>query len=378
MQTMLFSGSGWGSKRSEGNDFWLMDAIFNFIGSIFGYVLWFSFYVVKNYGVAIIIFTLFTKILLFPFSIKQQKSMAANARFQQKQKEIMDKYKGDRVRANEEIQKLMQKENVKLGAGCMPMIAPMIIMFGIYYSVINPLTNTLHIAGDKVNAALNSLSTLPGIGMGLNGRYGEISIVKYFSSLEKYLVDNNGNQLFSPAEATSINDFSGGFNFLGLDLLATPSQSSFQSMMWLIPILCFVTSVGSMIVMQKLNGTKMQGCMVIMIFLMPLMSAWIAYSVPGAVGFYWIASTVLGFVQSLVMNKFYSPSIMEAKAEAQRVVLRRQQEAQLEFIDVPDYVAPSKKGLPQETSSKQSSKSGSKNKKQKKTSNNSSYQGKKK
>ena len=80
-----------------------MDAIFNFIGSIFGYVLWFSLYKEKNYGVAIIIFTLFTKILLFPFSIKQQKSMAANARFQQKQKEIMDKYKNDRNKANEEI-----------------------------------------------------------------------------------------------------------------------------------------------------------------------------------------------------------------------------------------------------------------------------------
>ncbi len=356
-----------------------MDAIFNFIGSIFGYVLWFSFYVVKNYGVAIIIFTLFTKILLFPFSIKQQKSMAANARFQQKQKEIMDKYKGDRAKANEEIQKLMQKENVSLGAGCMPMIAPMIIMFGIYYSVINPLTNTLHIAADKVSAALNGLSTLPGIGMNLGGRYGEISIVKYFGSLEKYLVDPNGNPLFSPAESNSINDFSGGFNFLGLDLLATPSQCSFQSMMWLIPVLCFVTSVGSMFIMQKLNGTKMQGCMMLMIFLMPLMSAWIAYSVPGAVGFYWIASTVLGFGQSLIMNKFYSPSIMEARAEAQRVILRRQQEAQLEKLEVDDYVAPSQKAITSESTAKQSTgKSGSKNKKQKKSSNSSSYQGKKK
>ena len=50
--------------------------------------------------------------LLFPFSVKQQKSMAANVRFQKKQREIMEKYGTDRVKANEELQKLMQKENV--------------------------------------------------------------------------------------------------------------------------------------------------------------------------------------------------------------------------------------------------------------------------
>lgn len=356
-----------------------MEFIFNFFGSIFGYVLWFAFYLVKNYGIAIILFTLFTKILIFPFSVKQQKSMAANARFQQKQREIMEKYKNDRARANEELQKLMAKENVSPTAGCMPMLLPMLIMFGVYYSVRNPLTNTLHIASDKVSSALQSISTLPGIGTSINSQYGEISVVKYFGSLQKYLVDGNGNALFNSSEAERINEFSGGFNFLGLDLLATPSESSFSSMMWLIPVLCFVTSVASMFIIQKLNGTKMQGCMVAMILLMPLMTTWIAYSVPGAVGFYWIASTVLGFFQSLIMNKFYSPSIMEAKAEAQRVVLRREQEAKLEYIDVPDYVAPSEKNISAAANDKKS-KSGSKKQKSKKSNNknnNSNYQGRK-
>lgn len=355
-----------------------MDVLFNFIGSIFGYVLWGAFYLVKNYGIAIILFTLFTKILLFPFSVKQQKSVAANARFQQKQREIMEKYKNDRVKANEEVQKLMQKENISPTAGCMPMLAPMLIMFGVYYSVINPLTNTLHIAADKVSTALNSISTLPGIGLSINGRYGEISIVKYFGDLQKFLVDGNGNLLFNSSETESINEFRQGFNFLGLDLLATPNQNSFQSMLWLIPVLCFVTSVGSMFIMQKMNGTKMQGCMVAMIFLMPVMSAWIAYTVPAAVGFYWIASTVLGFFQSLVMNKFFSPAILEAKAEAQRVVLRRQQEAELEFIDVPDYVAPSEMNDRPVVSEKKSKTSGKSKKSKKSNNNNSNYQGKKK
>ena len=303
-----------------------MDALFNFIGGIFGYILWSAFYLTKNYGLAIIVFTIIVKILLFPFSVKQQKAMASNARFQQKQREIMDKYRNDRVKANEEVQKLMAKENVSPTAGCLPMLAPMLVMFGVYYSVINPLTNTLHIAADKVSLALTSLGTIPAVGTSVGGRYGEINIVKYFSSLQDYLI-SDGKPIFSTSDASSINNFSSGFNFCGLDLLSTPSQSSWESMMWLIPVLCFLTSVVSMIIMQLINGQKLQGCMILMIFLMPLFTAWIAYSVPGAVGFYWIASNVLGFVQSIILNKFYSPSIMEAKAEAQRVILRRQQEA---------------------------------------------------
>ncbi len=353
--------------------------IFNFIGGIFGYILWAAFYLVQNFGVAIIIFTIIIKLILFPFSVKQQKSMAANARFQKKQREIMERYGNDRVKANEEVQKLMQKENVSMTAGCLPMMAPMLVMLGVYYSVINPLTNTLHIASDKVAAALASLSALPGIGTTVNTQYGQISIVKYFDKLQGYLMNADGTALFTPEEAKSINEFGNGFNFLGWDLLASPNTSSFASLMWLIPVLCFVTSVASMFFMQKMNGTQMKGCMAAMIFVMPLFSAWIAYNVPGAVGFYWIASTVFGFGQSLLLNQFYSASIIEAKTEAQRVVLRKQQEAEVAFIENPDYVAPSQQNKKQNVvkAEKTNSKKQSKSKKSGNSSG-SSYQGKKK
>lgn len=357
--------------------------IFNLIGSIFGYILWAAFYLVRNFGVAIIIFTIIIKLLLFPFSVKQQKSMAANVRFQKKQREIMERYGNDRVKANEEIQKVMLKENVSMTAGCLPMLAPFFVMLGVYYSVINPLTNTLHIAADKVTTALNGLSSIPGLGTAIDSRYGQISFVKYFDKLQGYLVNSDGSALFNSSDVSKINEFRNGFNFLGWDLLAAPSASSFESLMWLIPVLCFLTSVVGMFITQKMNGTQMKGCMALMIFMMPLFSAWIAYNVPGAVGFYWIASTVFGFLQSILLNKFYSASIIEAQTEAQRVVLRKQQEAEVEFIEVPDYVAPSQQNK-NTVSDKTSGKSGGKkqNNKSKKKNNSSnsgsSYQGKKK
>ncbi len=354
-----------------------METIFSFVGSIFGYILWAAFYLVGNFGIAIIIFTVIIKAILFPFSIKQQKSMASNARFQQKQREVMERYKNDRAKANEEVQKLMAKENVSPYSGCLPMIAPLIVMLGVYYSVREPLTNTLHIASDKVTTALNSLAALPGIGTSVNSQYGQISVVKYFSSLQPYLVDSNGNQLFNSSEVEQINDFSSGFNFLGLDLLGTPSASSFSSMLWLIPVLCFLSYVVTTFATQKLNGTKMQGCMVAMMVVMPLFSAWIAYSVPAAVGFYWIASSLLGFVQSLIMYKFYNNSIIEARAEAQRIELRKIEEGKVQYINVPDYQYIEENKNPV---NKKALKSGSKNSKSKnnKKSSGSDYQGKKK
>ena len=120
-----------------------MMTIFSFLGSLFGYVLWPIFYLVQNYGIAIIIFAILAKIVLFPFSIKQQKSMANNQRLQKKQREIQEKYKNNKQKANEEMQKLYAKEGVSPSSGCLTSIVPMLVMLGIFYSISSPLSNTL-------------------------------------------------------------------------------------------------------------------------------------------------------------------------------------------------------------------------------------------
>ena len=97
-----------------------MNAIFNFFGSILGYLLWFFYLVVHNYGVAIILFTVVMKAVLFPFSVKQQKSMAANSKLAVKQKELQKKYGNDKQRLQIETQKLYEKEGVTPWAAAPP------------------------------------------------------------------------------------------------------------------------------------------------------------------------------------------------------------------------------------------------------------------
>ena len=281
-----------------------MMSIFNFFGSVLGYLLWFLYTVFKNYGIAIILFTIIVKALMFPFSIKSQKSMAAQSRLASKQQELQKKYAKDQMKYNEELQKLYEKEGVNPGGGCLTTLLPFPIMLGIYYSVIYPLSNTLHIAKDTISQATEFVSKIPGIAS--TNQYVELEIVKNFDALKDHLT------MFSADDVQKIEFFGKGFKCFGLDLLASPNTSSFASMLWIIPVLALVTYWGQSFVMQKLQPTQQQGagqgCMKVMMYGMPLLSAYWAYIMPAAVGFYWIISALVGFAQTLITHKYFSPS----------------------------------------------------------------------
>lgn len=164
-----------------------MYTVFNFLGSIFGYILWAIYYIVSNFGVAIIIFTLIFKFVLFPASLKQQKSMAANSRLQAKQRELKEKYGNDKARYNEEVQKLYEKEGTSPFSGCLNSLFPMFVMLGIYYSVSRPISNMLHIASDKVTSVLESINHIPGISINSSGIYSQIDLIRLFNSPKAFL-----------------------------------------------------------------------------------------------------------------------------------------------------------------------------------------------
>lgn len=305
--------------------------IFNFFGSLLGYLLWFFYVMVNNYGVAIILFTVATKVLLFPFSVKQQISMAANSKIALKQKELQKKYGSDREKLQLETQKLYEKEGINPASGCLTMVVPLLILMGLYYTVLSPLGNALHLSSSAVTAASDMLKQIPGIGLSLDTRYAQIEIVKHFADLKPFL------NMFSADELSRIQSFSQGFSFLGLNLLDTPSDPGnifgtlFRSNLWTIPVLCLVSSLVMQYFTTKLQPgmQQQQGCMKAMFYVLPLFTAWIACTMPAAVGFYWIISTITGFLQTVVLNIWYSPADLGAKAEARRIALREEEEARM-------------------------------------------------
>lgn len=309
--------------------------IFGFLGSFLGYILWGAFYILKDFGLSIIVFTLIVKLILFPFSVKQQKSMAGTARLSKKQKELQEKYGNNREKYSEELNKLYEKEGVKPMGGCLTTIIPLIVILGIFYAVAYPLTNTLHLNSEDVNNALSYINTIPGYSASVNPTYQEISLLKIFPNI----MNTEAVQgIFNAQEISTIQMFTAGFNTFGVDLLAIPKDYGIFSWYIMFPVLCFASNIGSQLVMTMINKNQMaqqQGCMKVMLFVLPLFSAYIAYTVPAAVAFYWIISAVISLVQSIVLSKIFSPAQLTANSEARHVAAMLENEAKIPYVYAP-------------------------------------------
>jgi len=102
----------------------LLDAI--------GWVLAFLYKYVPNYGLAIVLLTLGTRILLLPLLRKQIKSTQAMQALQPKIKELQKKYKGNRQKLNEEMMKLYQEYGYNPLSGCFPLLAQFPVLIALF------------------------------------------------------------------------------------------------------------------------------------------------------------------------------------------------------------------------------------------------------
>ena len=102
----------------------LLDLLYGFIG---------------NYGLSIIIFTVFVKLCLYPLYIKQTKSTAMMSEMQPKIKAIQNKYANDQEMMNIKMQELYKEEKFNPMGGCLPMLIQMPIIMGLFALLRNPM-----------------------------------------------------------------------------------------------------------------------------------------------------------------------------------------------------------------------------------------------
>ena len=96
------------------------------------YIMNFIYNYIPNYGVAIIILTILSKILLWPLGNKSYKSMAAMKKIQPLMAEIKEKHKGDKKKTNEEMMGLYKTYKVNPLGGCLPMVVQIPVFFALY------------------------------------------------------------------------------------------------------------------------------------------------------------------------------------------------------------------------------------------------------
>ncbi|MBV8161197.1 MAG: YidC/Oxa1 family membrane protein insertase, partial [Acidimicrobiia bacterium] len=112
-----------------------------------------------SYGIAIIMLTVAVRLVLYPLTVKQTKSMQAMQRLQPEIKRLQTKYKNDRQKLNEEMMKFYKENKVNPLSGCLPLLLQL-PLFIVLYRLIHDLTNTV-IAGAVVVGSITGGGGVP-------------------------------------------------------------------------------------------------------------------------------------------------------------------------------------------------------------------------
>lgn len=301
-----------------------------------------------SYGWALVLFTVVIKLVLLPFQIKSKKSMMRMSRFQPMIKEIQTRYKNNQVKMNEEMQRLYAEEGINPMSGCLWSFLPFPILIALYSIIRQPITRFMMLTTTAMQGVIDAVETagfdLSAIAMVKDGvvsmkdgltqlqPYGQIALVKAAQELGVTLPEGWINMDFS---------------FLGMDLTLIPKDALGQigTGGWavigvlLIPIvsgaLSFwqskVTMAGNPAAADPGDPTARSTRM--MMWMMPVMSLWIGFTLPASLGVYWIANSILMLVQEKALNKYFKKS-MAAEDEAREKKrnedrIRRMEEARV-------------------------------------------------
>ncbi|MEG0596795.1 MAG: YidC/Oxa1 family membrane protein insertase [Oscillospiraceae bacterium] len=292
----------------------------------------------ENYGLALIVFALIVKVILFPFSLKGKKSMIQTTMLQGKMNQLQKQYGKDKNRYNEELQKLYAKENINPMGGCIWSMLPMLVLFPLYAVVRRPLRYLCGLA-DPAIAALTATVTplMASAGLAVNAGYPEISIISAFHGVP---------DIMAAAQTTVGNAgtlFGMNFNFLGIDLAAVPTLKFWEGgLSWatiglfLIPLLSAVFSFLSSKIMMNTNnmnngGAALEGSAAstnkMMMWMTPIMSLWIGFAMPAGMGIYWIANSVFSVGQELIASKILKKDYAKAaEARAKQAAIDKENE----------------------------------------------------
>ena len=291
-----------------------------------------------SYGWAVILFALVVNLILAPFMAKSKKSMMRQSRLQPKISELQRRHEGNPQKLNEEMQKLYREEGVNPMSGCLWSLIPFPILIALYSVIRQPLTRMMFVSSEFVTT-LQEFFVEKGLYTAATGRasaYFEIELTKVLH--ENWDLVQSG--LAGKLDPNLLNV---DFSFIGLNLGDQPQWNFFMNGTWtwaaiglfLIPFVSAALSWASMKVSTMINppaagagGEQAQAMSKSMNMVMPLMSIWICFVMPAAMGIYWIANSVFGMARDYILTKIYRKQL--DIEEAERAARRSERERELE------------------------------------------------
>ena len=289
--------------------------MFDWFYKLLGSILSFFNGITGNYLIAVLLFALLFKALLFPLSIKQQKNSVKQASLAPKKAAIEKKYKGrddqdSRLKMQTEISEMYRNEGYNAFGGCLPLLLQLPLLLALYEVIRKPLT---YICGLKDVLPKKGIESIADKLKSLNGGKAfddELKMVDWLRNEENLKKANELVKELPDTVAELPN-----FDFFGINLGIVPSEGWTQGgihLLWiLMPVLTFVFMYGSMKITRKfsyqpeMNDPQMSCSMKMMDLTMPLMSTFFAAMWPGIMGAYWMFSNVIGVVQQMLLKFMY-------------------------------------------------------------------------
>ena len=305
----------------------------------FAMLLMFFYNLFNSYGIALILFAIVVKLILFPVTLKSKKSMIQTSMLSGKMQQLQKQYGKDRERYNLEVQKLYEKEKVSPMGGCLWSLIPMIVLIALYGIIRQPLTYFMGLS-DEMVAQVAEIT-----GIANTGGFPQIAMAQAFN--DPAVMAEVQSKLGEAASGI----FAMNFSFLGLDLSSIPNWKFWAGgitwnsvglfiMVLLSTVISFLSMKVSMATNQINNQTQnaqMDQTNKTMMYMMPLMSLWIGFTLPAGLCVYWIAQYIVTMVQEVICSKMLKKDYEAARIAAEKreqeekeEEKRRKEEARLE------------------------------------------------
>ena len=289
----------------------------------FGWLLKVLYELTTNYGVAVILFAIIVKLVLTPMSAKGKKSMMKMSRLTPQLQKLQEKYADDQQKLQMATQELYKKEGVSTCGGCLWSFLPLLVLFPLYAVIRQPI---VYMLGETAENALKITEAIQAAAPELfskNTYYAQMTAARHIPDF----VD----AVTAAVPGISAETLAGvNFNFLGVDLGQLPQFNIFAWEVYdwatiglfLIPVLSAGSQVLSMLISQKMNNSVVTNEKGIqdeetakksqqnqtsktMMWMMPIMSLWIGFTVPCALSLYWLISGVASTISDVIMTRHY-------------------------------------------------------------------------
>lgn len=299
----------------------------SFITTPFSWLLLQLYYLLGNYGLALMTFALVISLIRLPFDFRGKRSTMRTSLLAPQVNRLKERHGENTPKYNEELQKLYKQENINPMSGCLWSLLPLAIVLILYQVVRLPLTHTMGLSEDQISKVIDTLSGL-GVTVDNSGTWYQIYAAEYIS------------KFYEQVKAVVPEVINLNLSFFGISLGAVPSYQIWEIASWsrdqIILFFLPVVSAGLSVISQKLSMStsfteqdkNMAGTMKSMMIIGPIMSLWIGYSFPVAISLYWLASNFMTMVSTFFFNKHFKKEYLTLTKERDEKM--KEKEAEIE------------------------------------------------